>query len=389
MKKTYKKKRLARAIICLCMTIVIATSFITPAFATDRDPVPTVISNVSPQHLFDVPDQPYYSNGNKFNCTNISGIGIGKSKNRLFVVKSHDAGNISDAAFYYYPNMDNPSNKRVFRLKYAGHANAMAVDNSYVYITASTSTNDPNYPHANNDNCIIRIARSLITSLSDGDTINYSDYTSFEPIAEESGVYSSYTENISMITKYNNNGKFIINFEPLATASTFAFTTAEIKTVGGQEKFVVSKNCNDIFLVNKNLLGTHNNHVDICYAPSCGLFVPIWGGSLSSPNRNKNIVLWVNNVNGTCTNVSTDFGTCRCYSPRQIHFTVSSLNGNNVTKFEMESIAFTLDNEFIFSANITCTNQTKAINDKDGIFALHYNDTSNPNFLLTNYEVFV
>ena len=380
------KKQLTKTIVGILLALILATSFITPAFAS------SVISDVDHEWLFDVPDQPYTSN----NCTNISGIGIGKTQNSLFVVKSHDTDNHTDAAFFYYPDMNYPSTCRIYRLKYAGHANGMAVDNNYIYITASSNAQNPNYPHPNTYNCIIRISRSLIASLSNGATINYSDYTTFEPVKEVSGTYSTYGKNISMITKYNTNGKFIINFDELSTSTRFAFTTAEIKTVGGQEKFVISTNHNDIFFVENNLSGSGTSKVDICYSPNCGLFIPKWYGKMaaSKTNRNKNVILWVNNVNGSYTNVSTTYGSCNCYTPRKINHVVTDVDGDyTLTKFEMESVAFDQNDEFIFSANIQYT-KTSQIGlddadtyDDDGIFRLYHNGT-NHKFLLTNYNVF-
>ena len=382
-------RKITKAIVCLVLALILATSFITPAFAAG------VISNVAALRLFSVPDTIYGSN----RCTNISGIGIGKTMNSLFVVKCYDKNNETDAAFYYYPDMDSPSSYRVYRLKYAGHANGMAVDNSYIYITASTTTDGTGYPHATTNNSIIRISRSLIASLSTGSTINYSDYTSFAPVVQNAnGTYSNYTGDISAITKYNNNGKFIINYSPLTTTSAFAFTTAQIKTVSGQDKFVVSTSNSDVFFVDNNLAGSGTSNVDICYSPNCGLFIPKWYGKMASPytNRNKNVILWVNNVTGSYTyqNV-TGIGNCRYYTARKINHVVNDTSGGyTLTKYEMESIAFTDDDDFIYSANVTYT-QTSTIGtsnensyDDDGIFNLYYNDTNHSKFTLSNYNVF-
>jgi len=101
--------------------------------------------------------QTYSYQGNSFG--NLNGMTIGRADGNLYAIKSNDDTTL-DAMFFYYPNYPSSTRARLL-LKNVGHANGMAVDNNYVYVTGITlKVNGVAQSTLN----ILRIPRSLIAS---------------------------------------------------------------------------------------------------------------------------------------------------------------------------------------------------------------------------------
>lgn len=351
--------------------------------------------------IIEIPNKKY-DNDDHHECKNISGIAAGMKTttnggqivyyNSLFVAKCRDKNNFTDIAFYYFPNMNNTNNKRVFRVKYAGHANAMTIDSTNIYITASmsASNHDPNYPHGAGTT-IIQINRSYLASLSDGATINLDNpntnaidgYKAIKPVTYENGTYTAYTASIGNITKFSANKEFIISYSLSSVPYGFCFTKATIQTINGEEKLVISTDPSDIFIVKNETGFTPYTHPDLEYYPSHGLFIPKWKGESGCVNS----ILWVPSFSNSYTWKTIGENSYREYTPTAITVDATDVVDYNVTKyttFELEAVAMSAENKLIFSANeiVTIDYQTAYQNatgmkyHHDGIFELkHSNGT--------------
>lgn len=167
-KENSKFKRFISLFISLIMVVSIAAGVDTLAFAagTYYRPVAKM------QTMLRVDN---YSSGD-VKCTNLGGISAGTANNRLFCIKSNYDEVVS--TLYYYNNIydsrfkaeDSSKRKKpkriVFKNALLGHANAMAVDDNYLYVcrwyrfpehaTSKSSKSD-----------ILKISRMAISELSD------------------------------------------------------------------------------------------------------------------------------------------------------------------------------------------------------------------------------
>ena len=108
-------------------------------------------------------------------ATNMGGMCIQTTNNHVFVVKSNSGQ--EDGALYYYNNIFNSQFKNESNLKHPkrikffngllGHANSMAIDNNYLYVTMWKSGMS-NYGANRYTNHILRISRAAINEVSDG-----------------------------------------------------------------------------------------------------------------------------------------------------------------------------------------------------------------------------
>lgn len=275
-------------------------------------------------------------NGNS--ASNIGGISAGTANNRLFVVKSDSSEQY--AALYYYNNVYNEDfatgDKDPKVIKFAnsllGHANAMAVDDKYVYVTMWTKNKEEK-------NNIIQISRTAISKLPNGtiidlDTKNeYDDskkpiYNIYEPKKTDG---TNYSKKITAITRYsydktNEITKFIIRYG--GTDSNTIFTTATLK----DGVFTVSTNPDDMFEVETGL--TNVNQQDIFYDYDYGLILPMW---VSEGNvQNKNYILFVNIR--ALKNTSDKMLVVKPY--KTLYVEKNSDSNGALNRFEIESVAF-------------------------------------------------
>lgn len=300
-------------------------------------------------------------------CTNIGGLSVASndSNKRLYVIKSNSGQN--KAVLYFYANYDNisdnmdnsnNSNYKVFNINgFAGHANAMALDDNYIYITGWKQSGDSisSTEFENAKNTIVRISRNLIWSKYKGNADGDKKITAKEceiftaKRLNDSGEYVEYNRSIKSITKYKNNGEFIIG--RTQDDNILTFTTAKIEN----NMFVVSRDSKDIFTVeiDKNTgIGQ-----DIGYSPSNGFFIPRWNDT----SKVENTIYWIklNSLSGE-NRVYKNDGNSKF---RKI--SVKKVN-NTIEKWEVESVAFDNDNDMIVSANVEAKNGEYT----DGIFKI-------------------
>lgn len=292
--------------------------------------------------------------------TNLGGISVGAANNRLFCVKSSSDEQVG--TLYYYNNIyderfntgEKEPKKIVFTNGLLGHANAMAVDNKYIYVTMWSGTER---------NKVLRISRRAISYLSsgsvissdtaqvtkDGDTVRVC--TILTPKTSSGGTYNN---PIASITKYSYNSttgitKFIIGY-PSNVSSTLCFAIATLNEATGN--FTVSTGYNDKFYVKSGSYTGFSGVIkqDIFYDASYGLFIALWAGGTN------NYVLRYD-IRDIRTSGKTSYST---FDPLQtMYISKTSENGTTISRFEIESIAFikrdaslnSTDYKFVFSVN--------------------------------------
>lgn len=356
------KKYLKKALICTLAIIMFIPSACLTSMAAFK--VET-ISELKTTKIASISDYPFEN----VNYYAMGGFGIGKLKNSMFVLKG--SSNEQMAAFYYFPEIDEPDRYGVYRLRYAGHANGMAVTDKYIYVTGWVSNADNkgvgNQEHNVNNNWIIKVPRKTIAAMGltktgakipkdDYDTEEEEGFSVMHPKvktvnSDGSVTYSPYTRTITAITKYKSNTSFIIRYK--LTTDYYGFTKAKIETYNGKEYFVVSESLNDIFVV-KNTMSLKSAVLqDIFYSEENGFFIPAWYGGADNKNNSyynpaKNIILWANIDGNSYTNVTIGKKVYKAYTPAKI-----SLNmGSSYSLFEIESLAFDLNNDLLFSSNV-------------------------------------
>lgn len=339
----------AKKITSMLLTVLVVVSVILNidifAGAVDN------ITKVSASHIKTVFNVNNYKYGNYPAETNIGGISVGAANNRLFVVKSNSDQQIS--VLYYYRNIydsDYSTGSKspktlIFTDGLLGHANSMAVDDNYIYVTMWQSGTDDELEK----NSVIQISRTAISSVANGTVINSRQtiyptttggtievYRKYEPVYSDG---TPYNRAITAITRYKydkTNGitKFIIPYAYSADLKTIMYTIATLEH-GGQFKVSTSKD--DVFKVDNSEIFTKAKNVntihfqDIFYDSAYGLLIPIWA------EGTRNFVLRVD-ISGLKTQGKTQYLNL---SPTNIlEVTKSSDANGNLKKFEIESIAF-------------------------------------------------
>lgn len=328
--KRFKKVANLFLIFILVITAVCNVDIIAGAAST--------IINVSSSHLKNILDVPNFAHGNA-NSTNIGGISVGAANNRLFVVKS--ASNETNGILYYYNNIYNPAfangtkqpKKIEFQNGLLGHANAMAVDNNYIYVTQWQK-------NGTEKSSILQISRRAISLLPTGSVVTSASQTVtdtdgsalkictiYEPEYEDG---TAYTRSIAAITRYSYNSttgvtKFIIQYKFSSDDTTLKFTIATL-TNG---KFTVSTDVDDVFTVTNPYANVTMQ--DIFYDSKYGLLIPLWKGTT------QNSILCVDirdiKVQGKPNSLT--------FEPYKIlNFSKASDHNGSLTKYEIESMAF-------------------------------------------------
>lgn len=302
--------------------------------STIGETIPLV--GVSAKRLQNIPSKTY----NGISCSNAGGISLGKANGRLFAVKQ---GQDTEAVLYYFPSFNGTTRKAIHLHNYVGHANGMALDANYIYITAWK-----NDSAGTNGSVIKRISRSGISATADGGAIpSNSSYVTSMNVTYSAANGITVGGPITAITKYTGSN-FIVrckvsypNQSTLNASITengiIYYPHAIARPNSAGTGFTVS--ANDVFLV-RNTVGTSTTGQDIYYKSGFGLFVPRW------KNQTQNTVLRVDIDNGTPYTV---LGKFTAYTPRES----VAINGSSpLTKFEIESIAITGDNKVLLGCNI-------------------------------------
>lgn len=292
--------------------------------------------------------------------TNLGGISVGTANNRVFAVKSNKDEKY--ATLYYYSNIYDSSYKAssnrkqpkriVFKNGLLGHANAMAIDDNYVYVTMWQKD-------GNEKSKILKISRKAVSELSDGTAVSSTSQktsngtqicSSITPLTSSGATYNRSIAAISRFSydKTNNIIKFVINYNYSSDRSQLTYTIATYQN----GKFVVSESPNDMFTVT-NPYNADCVMQDIFYSPTYGLFIPMWYNVYTSGTRNTNKIL-IADIETVKTNSS---GTKLTFSPDK----VVNVNGStsSYNEYEIESIAFvnrdsnkdSIEPKIVFSCN--------------------------------------
>ena len=368
------RKNLIKPFIALVVILSVAINF--NIFASAE-----VYKEIIDTRIADTPTIKVSNKENDLNYTNIGGFSIGKNKNSMFVVKSR--GIETDAVLYYYPDISNASKYATFTIPDAGHANSMAIDAHNIYISAWKLNEKNNY--------IIRIKRSKIADMPfnknrakiSNDNNNYKKLnTYYKTYNKSTGKYSySLTGEISAIANYNGNGTFITRSSlpnDKSNSNYFIYSMAKIDNYNGKEALIVERSESSTFLVEDNFSSKDSIGQDIYYLPSNGgLYIPRWFKN----DPSKNIIAWAH-LNGSYSFKTINGFKLKCYTPDKINVNKTSEKAYGIKKYEkyeIESIAFTKNNDLLYSCNIEHTkkyeNEYKKRNNKkkpsaDGIFKL-------------------
>lgn len=293
-------------------------------------------------------------------CSAMEGLSVtaSGSNKRLFVVKvSPDDSKAMLYMYKDYTTMDNSSDDEYGRFTlsgFVGHANGMAIDDNYIYITGWNSET------GENGNKIVRIKRSMLwskykstTSIDKGTLTASSDGCTMLPAVYSDG--RTYDRNIKSITYYKN-GQFIIGY-PIKNNSEdselfegvtldtenkdyLSYTTA--KVVDG--KFVINNSKNDVFRVS---FAKGSTGQDIGYDANCGLFIARWLGGA------KNSIIWVR--------LNSLSGENRIYESDNSKYRIIKLNksSNVFQTYELESVSIGSDNCMYANVNVKVTDSDK------------------------------
>lgn len=357
--------------------IMISSVFYSTSIYAGAAAAPNKISfgNSDIQTIFDVKNNKY----GDITSTNLGGICAGTANNRLFCVKSNSGEEVGTLYYYndIYNKKFNSGDKTPKRITFIdgllGHANAMAVDDKYVYVTMFQK-------EGTEKNSIIRISREAITHLKDGDVVSksrttvkdsnnneYVIYTTYEP-KKTNG--DPYTKSITAITTYkykvwtvkvgeleeeHREDKFIINYPN--GKEKLGYTIATLTDDG---RFLVSTSKDDLFYVNNTVYTDVNKDTitmqDIFYDPQYGLFIAMWIN-----DGTQNYVLRAD-IRGLKTKNKTENLELDPTDEISINKTKENLDEKTtrkITRFEIESIAFikrdadknSTSYRFVFSCN--------------------------------------
>ena len=335
----------------------------------------------------------------KIRVTDTGGISINSAENGLYVVKCSD--DEKAAVLLYYDNIYNEDYKIREREKrkfpkciffvnddnsvggILAHANAMAIDDKYIYVTKwGKETNS-------DKSTIVRISREQISKLKTGRVVTKNDnknrktgaliYKELTPVTSDG---KPYTTSILQITRYdydekNNAVKFIINRGNSGNGNSTTRKYGLATYYYGTNNFVVSDEPKDNFKVKYTFVGnTYNGkknfHIqDICYSKTYGLLIPIWYENVTEiknaePNSdirktikykcyNRILVVDISNALGNSSASKPPV------QPRKI---VTVIGNADFNKYELESLSIVnrdskkikLDKpRIVFSANTSDT----------------------------------
>lgn len=335
--------------------------------------------------------QTYSYQGNSFG--NLNGMTIGRADGNLYAIKSNDDTTL-DAMFFYYPNYPSSTRARLL-LKNVGHANGMAVDNNYVYVTGITlKVNGVAQSTLN----ILRIPRSLIASKAqekwnlesnndkttqviieednpstpaiDGYKYLVPKVANTDPGTQSSQPYVNYDRIINNMACYDNNGAivnghFIINYQNDASGfpNRRAFTRAKVKTYNNEEFLYISESTQKVFILNYTFSDTNMANADICYSSKCGFFVPkFYKTPDTNGKKTKNEIIWAN-IDQTTNNTITYGAKTYKLFPVTV-FTVDPKNDTEYgvpiyQNFELEGMDFDASMNLYASANVSFTDAYK------------------------------
>lgn len=393
------KKQIIKRLTAFLLAVICTATFYTMAYAAA-----IVYNNIELEFITKIQTK---EDDDEREYSGVGGIAAGTNRTSMFVTKAEKSTSYATermALFYDFPNINEPTKRYYYFIPQAGHANGMAIDDYNIYICGWTKEDDllidaalelgmepEDYEDVPN-NWIIKLQRSYFSyfrSECNGEVLvpdspTEKGYSVLNPIIDGT-IDTPFTYEIRNITKYNSNKTFIVQyFWNKNIGNNLAYTTARLVTENGVEKFYVSTDPDDIFIVENNVQFYDGTLQDICYSEGNGLFIPIWYQNKKSPNthlvnENKNVIMWVDlstTNNPKLSTITIDGVTYRYYTqPDKINVNQS---GKGYDVFEIESIAITDDDEMLFGANIIqAKNQQGELTSSDSVFKMTYNNGQN------------
>lgn len=394
------KKQIIKRLTAFLLAVICTATFCTMAYAAA-----VVYNNIELEFITKIQTK---ADTSGIEYSGVGGIAAGTNRTSMFVTKAEKSTSHATermALFYDFPNINEPGTRYHYFIQQAGHANGMAIDDYNIYICGWTKEDDllidaalelgmrpEDYINVPN-NWIIKLPRnyfSFFRSRGNGyeikpDSPSEKGYTLLRPIIDGT-TDTPFEKDIRNITKYNSNKTFLVQYFMDGIGNNLAYTTARLVTENGVEKFYVSTDPDDIFIVENNVLFYDGTLQDICYSPGNGLFIPIWysPSTSNSPNanltnKNKNVIMWVDlstTNNPKLSTITIGENTYRYYTqPDKINVNQS---GKGYDVFEIESIAITDDDEMLFGANIIQTEgQQGELTSSDSVFKMTYNNGQN------------
>ena len=288
------------------------------------------------------------SSGDTYTATSMGGISVSASGNKLYVVKG---GSLNDqiAVLYYYSDYTNASTRKTikFRQKLLGHANAMAIDDKFIYVTRWCS-------NGTNGSKVLRISRKAINELSNNSQINNTNAKTSNgttvcfdvPVYTKSDKSQTYTGKITAITgyEYNSNDritKFIIDYPSANTSTAKGYIIANLNS----GCMYVYNQPNKIIRV-KNPYGSSFNgyniphYQDITYWSRYGLFIPVYYNKKDANGNNvssKSNVILIYNLNNPNNDSNGELNPNHSIEINR----EKDENNRILAQYEIESISFT------------------------------------------------
>ncbi len=320
---------------------------------------------------------------NSFTIKSIGGVASEMDQNELYVLKGgcslydNKGDEITDndtenqlAVLCYYPDITKGNkgvSKFLFRYKLLGHANAIAIDKTFVYITTWPSEN-PNYGKSQ----IVRISRKSIREFNaylikegkksvqikntNATSPNGTALFGYMDIYYNNDKTKKYDKQIKAITgyQYKNNGKiskFIIDYDDLENGIK-KYTFAEISN-DSTKKLYVKTDANSVFGVEEPLKGKQHPKVvidnkeyvlndvhvqDIGYSKTRGLYIPFYYNHEKDSQTNRTISGHENHIVRISKNSFKENVANRDSVQVQ---SVYKLENSSYSQYEAESISFT------------------------------------------------
>lgn len=396
-----KNKRIISIFISVLIILTLSVGGSLEVFAAT-----TVFKSSDVTHLATVPNKPDNNeNIPDFSVSAMGGLSVGEANNKVFVLKSNSKQ--TESVLYYYKNVsvNKATNVKriIFKNTLLGHANAMAIDQKYLYVakwcaeeTVPTgATNDEiiavkkrNEKNQKHRGTIIKISREAINQMSDGSIVYYKSeetkastkvnyynqhnkingklvYDQFkfrkDGTSQLYGTDTNQKEAITSITKYryseNSDGttttKFLINYSSNKSKwqHTYTIATVVYNTNTGKvnsQKTSVSTNSQDMFTVNlpkpkTNVAAELTNYTgqDIFYKRGYGLFIAIWHkGNYDEDKKNKYMKTQHNRNSIYQVNIDSR-GAGQSYNENDMEVWQLDMHGfKDYYKYELESVAF-------------------------------------------------
>lgn len=351
----HRPQKVMKRLICLLLTATVILSIVYSSNTIASAYVGNIPFIVDSANNFSLQTQAIVKNGSvttksgvEFVATSMGGVSVSASGNKLYVVKG-GSENDQIAVLYYYSDYTDLSTRKTifFRQKILGHANAMAIDDKFIYVTRWCT-------NGTNGSSIVRISRKAINELPDNAHVtSFNQVTSNNttvcfkvPVYTSSDKSTLYTGAITAITGYKYNSKnritrFIINYPSANTSTSRGYIIANLNS---GSMYVYDNESRIIRVKNpypNNWMGNTSPHYqDIAYWDRYGLFVSVYYNKKNADGTTESST---DNVILNYDINSSDPDADRTYSPThsiEISRDVDEF-GRELKQYEIESLSFT------------------------------------------------